>query len=362
MKAKLVRETLYEAFEERNKDVARKELLFPGLSEIKDMYSYLDYVKKYSDIPVEAIPDEIKEKIYDSIIEGYDKYIDVSNWGGDISEWEAMKKLFSKEQIYEILDNSSNSFGVGIFDKDENIIIHILKKQNMKITREQIENAINGLGWKDFSKMIDKYNIKLTANNLIAIGIKISSKEYIDKGLAKGGKGRAKDMISIQEIIGKEEYDNRWMKKLTPEEIFTRGYNTSDSTLMIKAIKAGATNIHQQHQDAFNNGCIQGDLKLVDALMKAPRFNPVANAKDGAVNHRDEKHYGIRQAAKRGHLDIVKRLLKDPKVDPSYRKNFALKWALKGKHDKVVKLLLKDKRVKDKLYTLPKNLKFTIEN
>ena len=64
MKAKFVNEILNEAFERKNKDVARKELLYPELSNIKDYDSLMSALKK---IPIEVIPTEtwIKLAQYD---------------------------------------------------------------------------------------------------------------------------------------------------------------------------------------------------------------------------------------------------------------------------------------------------------
>ena len=55
MKAKFVYEILSEAFERKNKDVARKELLYPELADIKDYNSLMSALEK---IPIEVIPTE----------------------------------------------------------------------------------------------------------------------------------------------------------------------------------------------------------------------------------------------------------------------------------------------------------------
>ena len=55
MKAKFIYEILNEAFERKNKDVTRKELLYPELNQIKDYKSLMLAIEK---IPIEVIPTE----------------------------------------------------------------------------------------------------------------------------------------------------------------------------------------------------------------------------------------------------------------------------------------------------------------
>ena len=55
-------------------------------------------------------------------------------------------------------------------------------------------------------------------------------------------------------------------------------------------------------------------------------------------------------ASKNGHLDVVCRLLQDPRVDPSARNNYALKNAIKNGHLDVVFRLLEDQRIDPSAY------------
>ena len=54
-------------------------------------------------------------------------------------------------------------------------------------------------------------------------------------------------------------------------------------------------------------------------------------------------------ASNNGHLDIVKLLLNDSRVDPSDRNNYAIRIASQYGHTEIVKLLLNDSRVYNKL-------------
>jgi len=56
-------------------------------------------------------------------------------------------------------------------------------------------------------------------------------------------------------------------------------------------------------------------------------------------------NYAIRYASANGHLEIVKMLLKDDRVDPSDLDNFAVYKAAIYSENEITKLLLKDKRV-----------------
>ncbi len=49
-----------------------------------------------------------------------------------------------------------------------------------------------------------------------------------------------------------------------------------------------------------------------------------------------------------GHIEVVKLLMADRRVDPSDLNNYALKWAAQNKHTHVYDLLLTDRRVEIK--------------
>jgi len=61
-----------------------------------------------------------------------------------------------------------------------------------------------------------------------------------------------------------------------------------------------------------------------------------------------DDNYAIKYASENGHLEVVKLLLQDPRVDP-IDNNYAIQVASKNSHSEVVKLLLQDPRVKTSL-------------
>ena len=83
----------------------------------------------------------------------------------------------------------------------------------------------------------------------------------------------------------------------------------------------------------FMNSAKKGHVGVVKLLLKDPRVDP------GADNN-----YAIKWASRNGHVEIVKLLLKDPRVDPSVDDNYAIKWAADNGHVELVELLLNDPR------------------
>ena len=77
-----------------------------------------------------------------------------------------------------------------------------------------------------------------------------------------------------------------------------------------------------------------GHLEVVKMLLEDDRVDPSAN-----------DNYAFRRASKNGHLEIVKLLLLDKRVDPSAQDNYAIKYASGNGHLEIIKLLLTDKRV-----------------
>ena len=104
---------------------------------------------------------------------------------------------------------------------------------------------------------------------------------------------------------------------------------------------------------------------LLKSLIKDPRVNPAFNdnqaikfASDHGydeiveilltnpkVGPHAQDNYSIRYASGNGHDKVVALLLKDPRVDPTVQNNNALKCAARNGHTEVVKLLLQDSRV-----------------
>ena len=71
-----------------------------------------------------------------------------------------------------------------------------------------------------------------------------------------------------------------------------------------------------------------GHLDIVERLLKDPRVDPA-----------DYDNDAIRWAAENGHIDVVERLLKDPRVNPADDDNYAIRWAAHNGHLDVFNLL-----------------------
>ena len=78
----------------------------------------------------------------------------------------------------------------------------------------------------------------------------------------------------------------------------------------------------------------EGHLEIVERLLKDPRVDPGSSY-----------NWAIREASREGHLEVVERLLKDPRVDPGSSYNWAIREAISNDHPAVVERLLQDRRV-----------------
>ena len=79
---------------------------------------------------------------------------------------------------------------------------------------------------------------------------------------------------------------------------------------------------------------VNGHLELVRELLKDSRVDPSA-----------DNNFAIQEASRYGHLEVVRELLKDSRVDPSANNNAAIRLASKNGHLEVVRELRKDSRV-----------------
>lgn len=78
----------------------------------------------------------------------------------------------------------------------------------------------------------------------------------------------------------------------------------------------------------------EGHVEIVKLLLEDPRVDP-------SIDHNTPIEY----ASYSGHSEVVKLLLSDPRVDPSDRDNFIISHTCKRGHLEVIKLLLEDPRV-----------------
>ena len=84
---------------------------------------------------------------------------------------------------------------------------------------------------------------------------------------------------------------------------------------------------NQNH--AIKTSCRKGILNSVIRLLKDPNVDPTA-----------QDNYAIREASKNGHLDVVKVLLEDGRVDPSAKNDEAIKKASENGHVEIVEIFL----------------------
>ena len=106
---------------------------------------------------------------------------------------------------------------------------------------------------------------------------------------------------------------------------------------------------------AFKEACKTGEHRIVERILQDPRIDPSANDNwtillaaaysqpyDRSANDNWVMHH---MAAEFGHLHILERLLKDPRVDPSANDNFTIRKASINGHLPILERLLQDPRV-----------------
>ena len=98
--------------------------------------------------------------------------------------------------------------------------------------------------------------------------------------------------------------------------------------------REGATSSSVNDNWAIRVASYNGHLEVVNRLLEDPRVDPSAHCNEA-----------IRAASKRGHLGVVSRLLEDPRVDPLAQNYEAIQIASYGGHLGVVSRLLEDRRV-----------------
>lgn len=92
------------------------------------------------------------------------------------------------------------------------------------------------------------------------------------------------------------------------------------------------------------------DMELLEILLKDGADPSIPLKRQG----RTEEQYPIRRATYNGWTEGVKRLLKDPRVDPSAHRNSALSSAVREGNQEIVDMLMKSRRVLSELRNTPK--------
>jgi hypothetical protein len=102
---------------------------------------------------------------------------------------------------------------------------------------------------------------------------------------------------------------------------------------------------------AISHASEAGHLEMVKGLLKDSKVNPASLFQSA-----------IRLSSKNGHLDVVETLLTDPRVDPSAISNAAIRSANEEGHSAVVERLLRDTRVRIDPKTFPVPLRLIHSN
>jgi hypothetical protein len=87
-------------------------------------------------------------------------------------------------------------------------------------------------------------------------------------------------------------------------------------------------------RQAFKTASQNGHVEVVKLLLLDPRINPAVN------------NEAFLFATWYGHTEIVRLLLQDPRVDPSARNNYAAQVAVEKNYTEIIRLLSCDTRVK----------------
>jgi len=105
----------------------------------------------------------------------------------------------------------------------------------------------------------------------------------------------------------------------------------------------------ENNSDAIRWASYNGHLEVVKLLLSDPRVDS------------SDVNTAIRYASSNGRTEIVKFLLADPRVDPSANNSDAIRWASNNGHLEVVKLLLSDPRV-DSSYDINAAIRYASSN
>lgn len=234
-------------------------------------------------------------------------------------------------------------------DLDAESVLNILKTESKKEVKKQIRSGFAGLVENEdyveipspSSKILHIY-VPLTHKGSCAIGrdskwctsMESNNKfwqNYKDKDVKFfylfSTLPQPNDMIAVSvEKTGKSEVYNQvimWNK--FDDVVEPNPFTVSRSWFSEKAKEI-------EYPISFFDAIKQNDIQVVKEFLK--KVDPSA-----------EYNYAIKEAAIRGHTEIVKLLLADKRVDPSDSDNYAFRIAVNKGLTKVVKLLLADKRV-----------------
>ncbi len=205
-------------------------------------------------------------------------------------------------------------------------------------------------------------NIKSCINELLLLVCKIGHREALDHLLSQKtdikhfeqqiALAHACDnnhLALVQRLLVDDRFDPAAFGNIALEVACTKGYidivnilfqdKRVDAQLTLNYSSPGGLREFNALQNAIHNG----HLNVVHRLLADPRFEP----------HYKDNIY-IRVACQEGHLDIVNRLLKEPLVDPSANSNHASQLACGRGHLDIIRRLLvyKSVTVLDNIHSL----------
>jgi len=207
-------------------------------------------------------------------------------------------------------------------------------------SQEEIEHKAAGLSPEELlDKGLDK-NIPHWVKRALDAGAKIKQAWDV---------GKVQSLLKIEDINDMAPYIKSEALKLKfgikgkykPNQRFANALQKWDDEELLKALKAGATNWHISNEEAVIVAASNGNLPLMKALLKAGA-DPTAGGIQGYRYGGDSyTNAALRYAVERGHLNMVRLLLKDSRVDGSFPRDNALKAAYKNKQWKILKELIK---------------------
>ena len=160
----------------------------------------------------------------------------------------------------------------------------------------------------------------------------------------------------LLEILSRFDYYSKKYSFPFTGETFKQAVNDNDIAFVFFLLQTmDKHELSQSVSSAFEIAIICNHVKIVQMLLEDGRADPTGTVKyDTGWTHPlvEITHFGtqiamdaIRFASMEGHIEVVRLLLQDPRVDPSVSNNEAILNAVSNGHTEIVRLLLQDPRV-----------------
>jgi hypothetical protein len=249
------------------------------------------------------------------------------------------------------ISNNENDFDAytSHFNK-QFIVLDFNKKIEDKTSMVGVTINVNG-------KIIDAYykdNSPVEDFNCIPYLFNKESIKNIKKVLSKYDNQVAFDYIcavGVSDLF--DEYINKNKYKF-PLSIFKKFTKVSPSHRLNYAFRIAAKNGHIEilkklikTKDSQINPSSRNNYALRWSAEKGNAEIVKYLLKIKGVDPSADFSYSLRVAAENGYLEIVKMLIKHPKTDTIASDHYALRWSIKNNHKEIVSVLMKDKKIKD---------------